>query len=58
MNTLVNSLGIKVKFCSVQSHESNPAECSIQSISNLRYRESYTQSIMCKNDDIMELIRE
>ncbi len=35
MKSLFDSLGITVKFCSVQSHQSNPAECSIQSISNI-----------------------
>ncbi len=35
VSTLFNSLGITVKFCSVQSHESNPAECVIQGISNI-----------------------
>ncbi len=32
---LLSSFKIKVKFCSIQSHESNPAERSIQSISNI-----------------------
>ncbi len=31
----MSSFKIKVKFCSVQSHECNPAERSIQSISNI-----------------------
>jgi hypothetical protein len=35
MRILTTSLNIKVKFCSVQSHQSNPAERSIQSISKL-----------------------
>ncbi len=35
VSTLFNSLGIQVKFCSVQSHQSNPAECAIQSIPNI-----------------------
>ncbi len=35
VSTLFKSLGITVKFCSVQSHQSNPAECAIQSISNI-----------------------
>ncbi len=35
VSTLFKSLGITVKFCSVQSHQSNPAECTIQSISNI-----------------------
>ncbi len=35
MTSLLNSLGITVKFCSVQSHQSNTAECTIQSISNI-----------------------
>ncbi len=38
VSTLFNSLGIQViqvKFCSVQSHQSNPAERTIQSISNI-----------------------
>ncbi len=35
VSTLFKSLGIAVKFCSVQSHQSNPAECAIQSISNI-----------------------
>ena len=35
MNILSKSLNIKIKFCSVQSHQSNPAERSIQSISKL-----------------------
>jgi hypothetical protein len=35
MNILSSSLNIKIKFCSVQSHQSNPAERSIQSISKL-----------------------
>ncbi len=33
VSTLFNSLWISVKFWSVQSHQSNPAECAIQSIS-------------------------
>ncbi len=32
LSTLLNSLRITVKFCSVQSHQSNPAERAIQSI--------------------------
>ncbi len=35
VSTLFNSLGITVKFHSVQSHQSNPAEHAIQSISNI-----------------------
>ncbi len=35
VSILLNSLGITVKFCSVQSHQSNPAERAIQSISNI-----------------------
>ncbi len=35
VSTLFITLGITVKFCSVQSHQSNPAECDIQSISNI-----------------------
>ncbi len=35
VSTLFTSLGIQVKFCSVQSHQSNPAEWTIQSISNI-----------------------
>ncbi len=35
LSTLLNSLEITVKFCSVQSHQSNPAERAIQSISNI-----------------------
>ncbi len=32
---LLSSFKIKVKFCGVQSHNSNPADRSIQSISNI-----------------------
>ncbi len=32
VSTLLNLLGIQVEFCSVQSHQSNPAERTIQSI--------------------------
>ncbi len=35
VSTLFKTLGITVKFCSVQSHQSNPAERAIQSISNI-----------------------
>ncbi len=35
VSTLLNTLGITVKFCSVQSHQRNPAECAIQSVSNI-----------------------
>ncbi len=35
VSTLFKSLVITVKFCSVQSHQSNPAEHAIQSISNV-----------------------
>ncbi len=35
VSTLFKTLGITVRFCSVQSHHSNPAECAIQSISNI-----------------------
>ncbi len=35
VSTLFKSLGITVKFYSVQSHQSNPAEYAIQSISNI-----------------------
>ncbi len=35
VSTLFNSLGITVTFCSVQSHQSNPAEHAIQRISNI-----------------------
>ncbi len=35
ISTLFKTLGITVKFCSVQSHQSNPAEQAIQSISNI-----------------------
>ncbi len=35
MKSLLDSLGIKVIFCSVQSHQSNRAEHTIQSISNI-----------------------
>jgi hypothetical protein len=35
MDIIFKTLGIKIKFCSVASHMSNPAERSIQSISNL-----------------------
>ncbi len=35
VSSLFLSLGIQVKFCSVQSHQSNPAERPIQSISNI-----------------------
>ncbi len=35
VSTLFNSLGIQVKFCGVPSHQSNPAECAIQSIQNI-----------------------
>ncbi len=35
MNTLLTSVGIKVDFCSIQSHQSNPAEQTVQSISNI-----------------------
>ncbi len=35
VSTLLNTLGITVKFCSVQSHQGNPAEHVIQSISNI-----------------------
>ncbi len=34
-STLFNSLGISVKFCNVRSHQNNPAERAIQSISNI-----------------------
>ncbi len=35
VSTLLNTLGIIVKFCSVQLHQSNPAERAIQSVSNI-----------------------
>ncbi len=35
VSTLFKTLGITVKFCSIQSHQSNPAEHAIQSISNI-----------------------
>ncbi len=35
VSTLFKTLGITVMFCSVQSHQSNPAERAIQSISNI-----------------------
>ncbi len=35
VSTLLNSLGITIKFCSVQSHQSNPAEHAIQSIAHI-----------------------
>ncbi len=35
VSTLFNMLGITVKFCNVQSHQSNTAECAIQSMSNI-----------------------
>ncbi len=35
VSTLFKTLGITVKFCSVQSHQSNPAERALQSISNI-----------------------
>ncbi len=35
VSTLFKTLGVTVKFCSVQSHQSNPAERAIQSISNI-----------------------
>ncbi len=35
VSTLFKSLGITVKFCSVQSHQSNPAEHAIQSMSQI-----------------------
>ncbi len=35
VSTLLNSLGIPATFCSVQSHQSNPAEHAIQSTSNI-----------------------
>ncbi len=35
MKSLLDTLGIKVKFFSMQSHQSNPAEQAIQSISNI-----------------------
>ncbi len=34
-STLFKTLGITVKFCSIESHQSNPGECAIQSISNI-----------------------
>ncbi len=35
VSTLFKTLGITVTLCSVQSHQSNTAECAIQSISNI-----------------------
>ncbi len=35
VSTLLNTLGITVKLCSVQSHQSNSAERAIQSVSNI-----------------------
>ncbi len=35
VSTLFKSLGITVKFCSVQSHQGNPAEHAIQNISKM-----------------------
>ena len=35
VSTLFKTLGITVKFCSVQSHQSNPAERAIQSVCNI-----------------------
>ncbi len=35
VSMLLNTLGITVQFCSVQSHHSNPAERAIQSVSNI-----------------------
>ncbi len=35
VSTLFNTLGITVKFCSVQLHQRNPSEHAIQSISNI-----------------------
>ncbi len=35
VSTLLNTLGITVKFFSVLSHQSNPAEHAIQSVSSI-----------------------
>ncbi len=35
VSTLFKTFGITVKFCSIQSHQGNPAECAIQSLSNI-----------------------
>ncbi len=35
VSTLLKTLGITITFCSVQSHQSNPYEHTIQSISNI-----------------------
>ncbi len=35
VSTFFKTLGVTVKFCSIQSHQSNPPECVIQSISNI-----------------------
>ncbi len=44
VSTLFKTLGITVKFCNVQSHQSNPAEHAIQSILNIiiRYITKYS----------------
>ncbi len=35
VSTLFKNLGITVRFCSIQSHQCNPAERALQSISNI-----------------------
>ncbi len=35
MDIMTRTLGIKVQFCSVDTHQANPAESSIQDISKL-----------------------